>query len=110
MSVPACSGSAGSRAHTCSRGRGSAATATRVAPAAAEGERADRAQTPAEDESEPGGRGDRLRLMNAKLRAPVGQAHHLAAQPLERCAQLLAVLLDRGPDLIRGPGWHQVPL
>src|SRR5436305_1655360 len=43
----------------------------------------------------------------APLPAPIGEADHLAAQPIERLPKLDPVLLDRCPDLLRAAGRHQ---
>src|SRR4029077_13433183 len=50
-----------------------------------------------------------LPTVAAQLRAPVGEPRHLTAQPDQRLPQLLAVLLDRGADLIGSAGGHQLP-
>src|SRR5205085_10398642 len=51
----------------------------------------------------------RLLLVEPKLGAPIGQANDLAAQPLQRVAQLRSVLLDRGADLVGAACRHQLP-
>jgi ketosteroid isomerase-like protein len=65
-----------------------------ASPAAPDGERAQGGDPTADDE--PGDcRGDhRLLAVAPKLRPPVGELHDLAAKPLQRSPQLLAVLLD----------------
>src|SRR3954469_15026938 len=67
-----------------------------LAAAAAEGREAT-----ADDE--PGDRGadDRFLLVAAQVPAPVGRQLDLAAQPVDRADEMLAVLLDRLPDLLR---------
>src|SRR5437016_14345887 len=45
--------------------------------------------------------------MSTQLPAPVGAAYDLDPQFLQRAAELLAVLLDRGSYLVRRPGRHQ---
>src|SRR5205085_7373340 len=70
---------------------------------------AERVDPATDHEARDAGSDYRLRLMAVKLGAPVGQPHDFASQSLERDAQLLAVLLDRGTDLVRRARRHQLP-
>src|SRR5207248_401618 len=70
----------------------------------AEGERPDRGNPATEDEPRDAGPDQRLLLMAAQLRTPVGDPDDLHPELLERCPQLLTVALDRRPDLVGRAG------
>src|SRR3954465_6166796 len=76
-----------------------------LAPAAEEP--ADGGDPAADDEAGHGRADDDLLLVLHELAAPVGQDRDLVAQALDRCAELLAVGLDRGADLLGRARRHQ---
>ena len=84
------------------RDRAGAQRGAPPAPAPAEGKRPEGGDPAAEHEPGDSGADQHLALMGAHLGAPVGELGHLDAQLLQRGAELLAVLLDRGADLRSG--------